>query len=58
VRCQVPVKMEQTQCSETSAVKHHTLENNPKGYTRIILHILFADDQAIIAEIESGLQQA
>jgi hypothetical protein len=28
------MKMEQTQCSETSAIKHHTLENNPKGYTR------------------------
>jgi hypothetical protein len=28
------MKMEQTQCSETSAIKHHTPENNPKGYTR------------------------
>jgi hypothetical protein len=26
--------MEQTQCSETSDIKHHTPENNPKGYTR------------------------
>jgi hypothetical protein len=26
--------MEQTQCSETSAIKHHTPENNPKDYTR------------------------
>jgi hypothetical protein len=28
------MKMEQTQCSETSAVKHLTLENNPKDYTQ------------------------
>jgi hypothetical protein len=28
------MKMEQTQCSETSAINHHTPENNPKGYTR------------------------
>jgi hypothetical protein len=28
------MKLEQTQCSETSAIKHHTPENNPKGYTR------------------------
>jgi hypothetical protein len=28
------MKMEQTQYSETSAIKHHTPENNPKGYTR------------------------
>jgi hypothetical protein len=26
----LPMKMEQTQCSETSAIKHHTAENNPK----------------------------
>jgi hypothetical protein len=32
----MPMKMEQTQCSETSAIKHHTPENNPKGYTRYI----------------------
>jgi hypothetical protein len=32
------MKMEQTQCSETSAIKHHTLENNPKGYTRHTEH--------------------
>jgi hypothetical protein len=25
--------MEQTQCSEISAIKHHTPENNPKDYT-------------------------
>jgi hypothetical protein len=30
--------MEQTQCSETSAIKHHTPENNPKGYTRHTEH--------------------
>jgi hypothetical protein len=29
-----PMKMEHTQCSETSAIKLHTPENNPKGYTR------------------------
>jgi hypothetical protein len=28
------MKMEQTQCSETSAIKHHTPGNNPKGYTQ------------------------
>jgi hypothetical protein len=27
------MKMEQTQCSKTSAIKHHTLENNPICYT-------------------------
>jgi hypothetical protein len=26
------------QCSETSAIKHHTPENNPKGYTRQTEH--------------------
>jgi hypothetical protein len=25
---------EQTQCSETSVIKHHTPENNPKDYTQ------------------------
>jgi hypothetical protein len=37
--------MGQAQCSETSAIKHQTLENNPKDYTQntetmsdIILH--------------------
>jgi hypothetical protein len=33
-RIHAPMKMEQVQCSETSAIKHHTSENNPKGYTR------------------------
>jgi hypothetical protein len=28
------VKMEQTQCSEMLAIKHHMPENNPKDYTR------------------------
>jgi hypothetical protein len=28
------MKMEQRQWSETSAIKHHTPENNPKDYTR------------------------
>jgi hypothetical protein len=28
------MKMEETQCSETSAIKHHAPDNNPKGYTR------------------------
>jgi hypothetical protein len=28
------MKVEQTQCSETSVIKHHTPENNTKGYTR------------------------
>jgi hypothetical protein len=32
------MKMEQTQCSETSAIKHHTPENNPKDYTRHTAH--------------------
>jgi hypothetical protein len=32
------MKMEQTQRSETSAIKHHTLENNPKGYTQHTEH--------------------
>jgi hypothetical protein len=32
------MKMEQTQCSETSAIKHHTPENNPKGYTQHTEH--------------------
>jgi hypothetical protein len=31
----LPMKMEQTQCSETSAIKNHTLENNPKDYTQL-----------------------
>jgi hypothetical protein len=26
------MKMEHTQCSETSAIKHHTPGNNPKDY--------------------------
>jgi hypothetical protein len=29
-----PMKMEQTQCSETSVIKHHTPGNNPKDYTQ------------------------
>jgi hypothetical protein len=28
------MKMEQTQCFETSAIKHHTPGNNPKDYTQ------------------------
>jgi hypothetical protein len=28
------MKMEQTKCSETSAIKHHTPGNNPKDYTQ------------------------
>jgi hypothetical protein len=28
------MKIEQTQCSETSAIKPHTLGNNPKDYTQ------------------------
>jgi hypothetical protein len=28
------VKVEQANCSETSAIKHHTPDNNPKDYTR------------------------
>jgi hypothetical protein len=28
------MKMEQTRCSETSAIKHHKPGNNPKGYTQ------------------------
>jgi hypothetical protein len=29
-----PMKMETTQCSETSAIKHHKRGNSPKGYTQ------------------------
>jgi hypothetical protein len=32
------MKMEQTQCSETSALKHHTPGNNPKDYTQHLEH--------------------
>jgi hypothetical protein len=32
----MPMMMEQTQCSETSATKHHTPGNNPKYYTQYI----------------------
>jgi hypothetical protein len=28
------MKMEQTQCSETSVIEHHTPGNNPKDYTQ------------------------
>jgi hypothetical protein len=35
-RIHAAMKMEQTQCSETSAIKHHTPENNPKDYTQHI----------------------
>jgi hypothetical protein len=34
--------MEQTQCSETSAIKHHTPEDNQKGYTRQVSPFLQA----------------
>src|SRR5215510_14730553 len=33
-RIHLPMKMEQTQCSETSAIKHFTPVNNPKEYTQ------------------------
>jgi hypothetical protein len=33
-RIHSPMKMEQTQCSELSAIKHLTPKNNPKDYTR------------------------
>jgi hypothetical protein len=33
-----PMKMEQTQCSETSDIKHHTPGNNPKDYTQLSEH--------------------
>jgi hypothetical protein len=29
-----PIRMEQIQCSETSAIKHHTPGNNAKNYTQ------------------------
>jgi hypothetical protein len=29
-----PMKMKQTQCSETSAIHHQTPGNNPKDYTQ------------------------
>jgi hypothetical protein len=32
------MKMEQTQCSETSAIKHHTPGNNPKYYAQFSQH--------------------
>jgi hypothetical protein len=32
------MKMEQTQCSETSAIKHHTPGNKPKDYTQHLEH--------------------
>jgi hypothetical protein len=35
------MKIEQTQCSETSAIKHHTPENNPKGYTWLLILFMF-----------------
>jgi hypothetical protein len=28
------MKMEQTQCSETTAIEHHTPGDNPKDYTQ------------------------
>jgi hypothetical protein len=37
-RIHAPVTMEQTECTETSAIKLHTPENNPKGYTRYTEH--------------------
>jgi hypothetical protein len=37
-----PVKMEQTQCSETSAIKHHTPGHNPKYYTQYCLPLFLA----------------
>jgi hypothetical protein len=30
--------MEQTECSKTSAIKHHMPQNNPKGYTQHTEH--------------------
>jgi hypothetical protein len=33
-----PMKMEQTQYSETSAIKHHTPGNNPKDYMQHLEH--------------------
>jgi hypothetical protein len=33
-----PIKMEQTQCTETSVIKHHTPRNNPKDYTQHLEH--------------------
>jgi hypothetical protein len=37
-RIHLPMKMEQTQCSETSAIKHHMSKNNPESYTRHTEH--------------------
>jgi hypothetical protein len=34
----VDMKMEQTQCSETSQIIHHTPGNNPKDYTQNLEH--------------------
>jgi hypothetical protein len=34
------MKIEQTQCSETSAIKHHTPGNNPKYYTQYIFKLI------------------
>jgi hypothetical protein len=42
------MKMEQTQCSETSVIKHHTPGNNPKDYTQ--LYVKFALEQVTKAQ--------
>jgi hypothetical protein len=36
-----PMKMEPTQCSKTSAIKHHTQINNPKDYTQQWVRFIF-----------------
>jgi hypothetical protein len=40
-RIHAPMKMEQTECSETSAIKNYTPENNPKDYTRNTLWLQY-----------------
>jgi hypothetical protein len=41
LRIHSPMKMEQTQCSETSVIKHHTPENYPKDHTRQNTNFLY-----------------
>jgi hypothetical protein len=41
------MKMEKTQCSETSAIKHHTPGNNPKDYTQQVTRVLVKHNSVI-----------
>jgi hypothetical protein len=44
------MKMGQKQCSETSAIKHHTPENIPKGYTQQYKMVLLIQ---VVAELKT-----